>query len=186
MFDVGAIARDLQTEFGLFQRAGAPPEPNSATPQHLRELAARLDVLTEALFRERLTSSSLVTSNIGEAQWDAAWLAWRSRLDAYVDALDGVADDDHQAVLWSVTAPLLLGFFGGEQGTAPRRPMDAVTPFSLANQLNVTQEWREIQLDAFVQDLKDNARDIVGGIGTTALVVVGVGVGLLLLAKGRR
>lgn len=190
MYDVGNIARTLQDEFALFVRPGEPPRANTATAGHLRELVATLEVFTEELFLQRMQGASLLGADADDDRWDAAFASWNNRLQAYDDALQGVPDDDRKVVLWSVTAPLLLGLYGGELNKGVRKPMDAVTPFSLANQLDVAEAWREERWARLLDDLADNAADVVDvvtpSLPVAALAAAAAALVLLFKYRGRR
>lgn len=185
MFDVGAITRELQQRFSLFchtrEECAAMPA-NAATPENLSHLLASLQSLTEdmAIAREGLSDWM---PDAAIQHWDTEFVRWRGRLGAYIDAVDAAPPNDRGAVLWSVTAPLLLGFYGGQASKLPQQPLDAVTPFSLANQLAVDEAWRDERLRLLRQDLADAVKGLGEGLG---MVLTIAGVGLALWAFGRR
>lgn len=209
-FDVGQITRQLQQEFMLFEDVGQAPARddvidlelgdedgeaiNRATPENLAVLLEALDDMTAqtAAKRTELGAGGLpdildgaeTAANI--AQWDLDMLRWRGRLGAYHDQVDKAPPGDRADVLWSVTAPLLIGFFGGEASKLPQQPIDAITPFTLANQLNVAIAWEQERRSLFFQEIQAGIKDVVeitAGIGTGALVVGGIVVGGIALAR---
>lgn len=179
MYDVGKIARNLQGAFQLFSTKRAEVEStdyNLATPERVGVLLGSLSQLTDALIAQRATLSDLVP-DAGLAQFDSDLIKWRGRLGAYVDAVSAAPAGDRAAILWGVTAPLLLGFYGGEASKLPQAPIDAVTPFSLANQLEVDEAWRDERLRLFFDDLKKSAIELAE-TGGSVLVTVAVGLGV--------
>jgi len=177
MFDVGKITRDIQGQFGLFATTPDPTEENRATPEYLAVLVGSLGDLTRAMEVRRAELSDWLPDK-GVIDWDRDFAKWKNRLVMYAAEVSAAAPGDRKAVLWTVTAPLLLGFFGGAEGKLPKQPIDAATPFSLSNQLDVSQSWRAQQWDLLYEDLKKNAVDAVSsGVGglliAAAVVVVG-------------
>lgn len=171
LFDVGAIAKELQAKFGLAGKSTVTTD-NNATPENLRVLLADLAKLTDAIVEKRnnleaTTSEILLPDVIGDdnpeaalPHWDRQMSKWRERLAEYQRIVDAAPVGDRKAVLWDVTAPLLLGLFGGEGGKLPRQTMDAFEPFALANGLNVASAWRQERLDLFLEDLKKGLEDL--------------------------
>lgn len=190
MFDVGAITKDLQDRFDLFcySREECETKVNAATPENVARLLVALSVVTQQLEVARAASVDedfyLGGSPGGIAQWDADFVAWKERLAYYRGQVAKAPPGDRQDILWSTTAPLLLGFYGGESSTEPQQPIDAVTPFALANQLAIADEWRSERLELFYDDLEEAAKDVVEtvgfGIGGIALLL---GLGLLLARR---
>lgn len=180
-FDVGAITRELQSQFNLFcySKEECETKVNTATPEHVGRLLAALSVMTEQLAVARTSSLDedfyLGGAPGGMAQWDADFVAWRERLARYQGEVAEAPPGDRQDILWSTTAPLLLGFFGGENSDEPQRAIDAVTPFSLANQLALSDEWRSERLSLFWEDVKEEAKKVV-------VTTLGSGVGILAAA----
>lgn len=198
-YDVGAITRDLQSAFRLFIGVPAPTRPavieleledaegtatNLATPANIAVLLRALRRLTDDIAKARSELSDLIP-DAGLLAWNLGWIGWRSRLARYEAEVAKAPVGDRADILWTVTAPLLLGFFGGENSTDPQKPIDAITPFSLANQLQIAEEWRAERLRLFNADLKQAFKD-AASIGSGALVVAAVIVGLLLFARSRR
>ena len=190
MYDVGAITRALQSDFGLFAVQTPPgvnlqPPQNKATPEGLRVLLDALGKLTDDTLAQRndVGISDLLVATAGgnksdfERAFDSDMLKWRGRLGAYNDAVDAAPAGDRQAVLWSVTAPLLFGFFGGESSDLPQQPLDAATPFTLANMLATNEASKQRAWDLFLEDIATNAKKVVAGAKG-----IGIAVGALAAA----
>jgi hypothetical protein len=178
-FDVGQVTREIQAEFGLFRAltrgaVNVEPPKNKATPEGLRAL---LDALTIETDRIREARRVVDIQWAHEDAFDSDLLKWRGRLGAYYDAVNAAPPGDRQAVLWSVTAPLLLGYFGGESSELPQQPIDAVTPFVLSNMLEESEAAQQRAWDLFIDDLQENAKKVIDtGKG------IGVAVGFLAAA----
>lgn len=189
-YDVGLITRRLQSEFRLFDRDPRQQTTNEATPQRIAVLLNSLQKLTDQIVAKRETMSDWVP-DMGIVLWDKDMAQWQERLAVYKQAVASAAPTDRAAILWTVTAPLLLGFYGGADSDLPQQPLDAVTPFSLANQLDVAEGWREERWKLFLEDLKngfENLPKIVpwwvwAALGTGAVLVVG---SMIYGATGRR
>ena len=198
VYDVGGIVRDYTVTF-------LHPTPNLATPINLAMLLEQLQALTDKLEqadeeRRRVPGLLNVIPCVFEngQAIDALCLdlvRWRRRLDEYymhAASIPAEQGHDRNAVLWEVTAPLFLGYFGGPTGTevplveggfpkgfdptAAHGP-DLATPFSLANQLAVYEDFERENWDRLLQDLRDGA----GGLGQGSLdlataVLMGFGV----------
>jgi hypothetical protein len=166
---------------------------NLATPENLKVLLKALDDVTSDVLEQRheltagdvakavlLAPVGLLAGLFDEDEalesWDKRMVQWRGRLGAYHDAVDKAPPGDRQDVLWSVTAPLLLGFFGGEASKLPQQPLDAVTPFMLANQLNVDAAWKEERWELLKEDLLEGVANAAktAGAGLGALAIAGV------------
>lgn len=189
-YDVGKIARELQQAFRLFKPGTTQlidkrdqtldleladnegGTTNLATPANVKVLLSALDDLTSDLLTARDTMSD-VLPDAAIPTWDQRLSQWRGRLGAYHDAVDKAPPGDRADILWGVTAPLLIGFYGGEGSNLPQQPLDAVTPFSLANQLQVADEWRDERLRLFVQDIEEGIESAVA-IGGGLLTVVAI------------
>lgn len=172
-YDVGRITRDLQSEFHLFKRSPADQAQNNATPERISALLAALEILTNQIAAQRAEFSDFVP-DASVPHWDNDMAKWRSRLAGYIKAVRAAAPGDRAAILWSVTAPLLIGFYGGEHSKLPQQPLDAVTPFSLANQLNVADAWREERYQLFWKDVRDNLKNLLPNLaGALADLVPG-------------
>lgn len=199
-YDTGLITRELQQAFRLFKSAGVSrsdvlaleladlegTDRNLATPENVDVLLAALDDLTADLIAARATMSNWLP-DAAIANWDGDLAKWRGRLGAYHDAVDAAPPGDRQAILWGVTAPLLIGYFGGEASKLPQQPIDAVTPFSLANQLAVDDAWREERWRLFKDDLATAFKDLANvGFGIGGVVLFAGGAWLLSRFLRRR
>lgn len=167
-YDIGKITRELQSDFRLFTSYATwsrndielslvdDGATNRATPQNVGRLLDALERMTTDVAAARATMSNWLP-DIGVVLWDGRFRQWTERLAAYQAEVAKAPPGDRGDILWSVTAPLLLGLFGGENSEAPQQPIDAVTPFMLANQLEVAEAWRDERWRLFKQDLADNA-----------------------------
>lgn len=192
-YDVGLITRELQAAFKLFDNAGAldtrddvvvleledPGDAkNLATPENVGVLLESLNDFTAALASERMRLAAqvgLANTIAGVLEgveteedvqaWDDDFASWRQRLANYNAQVAKAPPGDRGDILWSTTAPLLLGFYGGENSQAPQQPIDAVTPFSLANQLRVADAWRDERLRLLREDIAEEATKVVAGVG---------------------
>lgn len=191
-YNIANVTRDLQREFALFDRDGDDvSDENTATPEHLAVLLAALRDMTDGLELRRDNINAWLP-DAAVRHWDRTMLAWKSRLGRYEFEVAKAPPGDREDVLWSVTAPLLLGFFGGPDSKLPQQPLDAVTPFSLANGLDIDDAWRAQTYRALKADLAKGAEDVadvaVAALDFLPVVVVG-GLGLLGLRwalRGRR
>jgi len=195
-YDIGKITRELQQAFRLFKRSGVSRDDvlkieladvegsdrNLATPENLEILLRALDQITTDVMAARATMSNWLP-DAAILAWDSALVQWRGRLGAYHDAVNAAPEGDRAAVLWNVTAPVLLGYFGGEASKLPQQPLDAVTPFMLANQLAVDDAWRDERWRLFKEDLAKGFKEFAVAIGGAA-VVVAIGVAGYLIARG--
>lgn len=197
-FDVGAITREIQSTFRLFSRVSDDRSSvlalqlqdegaatNLATPRNVAVLLAALRRLTQQITFARAGMSDLIP-DAAIVLFDLRMVAWRQRLVAYESDVTAAPPDDRKEILWSTTAPLLLGFYGGETSTDPQSTIDAITPFSLANQLEVTDEWRDERWALFKDDLAKGVKGIATAIGGGLVAAVGVGLAVLLVLNRRR
>lgn len=152
LYDTGAIAKEIQESFKIFVREPIASR-NKATPEHLSVLLDKLSTLTQSV-QEARDQMSDWTPDAGVPHWDRSMEAWKGRLLHYQNAVAAAPPGDRRAVLWTVTAPLLIGYYGGEGSKQPQSVMDAVTPFSLTNQLTVGARWRRERWDAFKDDVQ--------------------------------
>ena len=210
-YDVSRVVRDYSSEF-------LHTEPNLATPLNLSMLVEELQELTDAIVirdRERRGIAGTefefdcVDPTTGEA-FDQLCLdlqRWQIRLHEYQRHLDAVPEGEERnrgLVLWEVTAPLFLGYHGGQTGVeVPLIPdgyppgfnvnvqhvADLATPFSLANEMGVYEEFEAEQWDRFLDDLLDAAGDVpeVGmDLATAVLIGFGMVAGVGLLTRLRK
>jgi hypothetical protein len=172
---------------------------NLATPENLKVLLVALDDVTTEVLEQRneieasdvakavllapINLIGLFNHDESLALWDDRMTKWRGRLGAYHDAVDKAPPGDRQDVLWSVTAPLLLGFYGGEASKLPQQPLDAVSPFIALNQLNTDTAWKEQRWQLLKQDLADgvaNAAKAAGaGLGVLGTIALFFGAALI-------
>lgn len=193
LVNVGAKARELQEQFHLFATArtelGKQPKTNRATPRNLKLLLTSLRKMTDEL-EQRLRDTMSPLTSIALDQIAVSLVRWNERLDGYIAAVDAAPPDDRRAVLWTVTAPLLVGYYGGETSTEAQRTLDAVTPWVIANQMKVDAQWQDERWQLLIQDLKDNAADVAGNLAEKlAIVAIAVGVvatAIALLTPRRR
>lgn len=101
---------------------------------------------------------------------------FRVRLDRYFAHVAAAADSsDRNAVLWEVTAPLFLGWFGGETGSEVEVPAGGVPEnfdaskrhladigeaFRIANALGVWLSWKKRAPELLVDDVADEAEKV--------------------------
>lgn len=193
---IGQLTRDLQERFNLFgvDRDGLPKRTR-VTPENLAALLSALEAQTDAIREKRDgganwldmldPTGAVMTGGRTPEELDLALLQWRGRLGAYQDAVKAAIPGDRQGVLWTVTAPLLLGLYGGQASTLPRQTLDAVTPAILAHALDVEDAWKAERLRLLWEDLKDNAKDLAddaSGLITAIAVAGGVVGGVLLMS----
>ena len=197
VYDVGGIVRDYTVTF-------LHPTPNLATPVNLAMLLEQLQALTDKLEqadeeRRRVPGLLNVIPCVFEdgRAVDALCLdlvRWRRRLDEYymhAASIPAEQGHDRNTVLWEITAPLFLGYYGGRTGTevplveggfpdgfdpTAQHGPDLATPFSLANQLAVYEEFEQENWERLLDDLREGA----AGVGRASLdlasaVLVGFG-----------
>lgn len=173
MFDVGPIVRDLQRVYGIAAGTG----PLRATAATLAPLILQLRAFTAEL----VEASTWQLAGNREA-WDLEMADWRTRLAEYYAAtqaalLQGMTDTE--TLLWDVTAPLLLGIYGGPDDDSPLRPMDAVTPYRLANMLEVATEAQMLRHAQLLDDIERAYSDAAADVVET--VTAGIGVGTVIV-----
>lgn len=176
IYDVGEITKTLQSDFKLFGSSPSTLAGNHATPERLAVLVLELEKLTADIEARRAGLSDWLP-DAGVAKWDADMAKWKGRLGLYRAALTTAHPRDRSAVLWSVTAPLLMGFYGGPDSKLPQQPLDAFTPFSLANQLDDADAWRTERWNLLLSDLHDGLAKIPDAI--PGWVWAGLGLGVL-------
>lgn len=201
-YDVGAIVRD-------YQRAWLGVAPNHATPIDLLDLLLYLDEFTNVL-EQRDRTNRTVAGRIADCdRWNGQGYGqtcrdlarWRVRLDGYLDFVSSVpvAEENNRGVtLWEVTAPLLVGWYGGLTGTeipldprgfppgfnpALHHPADIATPYMLANQLGIWVAWKDERKKRLVEDLKTSFTPDGFDIGIAIAVGAALLGGVALLRK---
>lgn len=129
---------------------------------------------------------------------------WRARLDEYAMAVHTVPPDlqyDRDQTLWSVTAPLFVGFYGGPTGHEEplaaggfppgfnaelQHPPDIATPYMLANAYGVEAAWNEERKARLWDDLTPTVDPaVLNAFGDleTILIYAAVGTaGLIVLS----
>lgn len=186
-YDVHEMVRRYTVEF-LHQ------EPNIATPENVLLLLQHLAELTDELVAAQAERAAETPACHDDAICRDL-RRWQARLEEYYAFTAAVPDADLQdrnAILWQVTAPLFLGWYGGKTGheielvpdgfgpsfdPMVQHPPDIATPFTLANQLLVWQEWEEERFNRLIDDLREGALDVAGlGLDIGMLVALGFGV----------
>lgn len=190
-YDIGKMTRELQDKFRLFKRehrADLPADAkNLAAPKDVLVLLNSLATRTAEIKAKRDTLSNWIPDS-GILEWDRDLEQWSERLAAYQAATMAAAPDDRAAILWDVTAPLLVGFYGGAEAKLPQQPIDAMTPFSLANQLEVDEKWRDERWEMLKKDLADGLKRVGWNIGFVIAAAAGVAilVSVIVNLGGRR
>lgn len=219
---------DVATLVRAYQLAWLGEAPNHATPIELHALLVTLDSLTaqtEEAIAEHAESTSVRAAKLGllgGGLWIVADKAkrgeqrsleaigrdlrrWRVRLDNYTAHVESVMperEQDRSAVLWEVTAPLFLGWYGGPTGAelpivgqpegfdpTIQHLADVGSPFRIANMLGVQLAWNDRRKELFREDIESGAKKTgrTMAIGVAAgLGGLGVGVAAANFLKGRR
>jgi hypothetical protein len=164
-YDVGAKVAELHALY-------LGTEPNRATPANMAVLLESLRKLTRTIGVETLRFGWIRDADEQRATRDL--LAWEERLDAYEDAVDDAKPGDRTEIQWSVTAPLLLGLYGGPESQEQQRTADVATPFIVANQVALTQEVQDELWADFVGDLEKRATRTGMGLGVAVLIALGL------------
>jgi hypothetical protein len=195
-YDVAQIVRG-------YQQAWAGKAPNHLTPIDMLDLLLFLDDFTRVLEQDDLARRmrSDGPRSCESLEFDFPQYAapcrdlarWRRRLDEYLmftSAVPVEQQSDREAILWNVTAPLFVGWYGGETGVeipldpqafppgfnpAFRHPADIATPYSLANQFGIYVAWEDERKRRLVKDLTDPL------IPSPTNIWLAVAVGALLL-----
>jgi hypothetical protein len=201
-YDVGAIVRD-------YQRSWLGVSPNHATPIDLLDLLQYLDEFTNVL-EQRDRTNRTVGGRIADCdRWNGMGYGqtcrdlarWRVRLDEYLDFVSSVPvaqENDRAITVWPVTAPLLIGWYGGETGTeipldprgfppgfnpAIRHPADIGTPYSIANQMGIWVSWQDERKTRLREDLKTSFTPDSFDIGIAIAIGAALLGGVALLRK---
>jgi len=215
IYDVGAIVAAYQDEW-------LRKTPNHVTPAALRDLLFFLDELTQTIERKDL---AIRTIDLGEtevvvqcdklpdyapgyAEPCVELQRWRARLEEYMLVLAEVPPEDdfeRMAVLWNVTAPLFLGWYGGPSGHEValvaggfppgfnpelQHRADIATPYILANQYGVADAWEVRRSDLLIDDLTPTIPPLPSSDDFKTALIYGavalgsvLGLGLLLSRK---
>lgn len=151
---------------------------NKATAANILGVLGGAQKFTEAL-RGRLANGS---ATAGRESLMADLEAWSTRLGRYIELAKKEADTfgpkstgdvmDPTSMAWTVTAPLLLGIYGGNE----QRTADITTPFILSNATDVTEAWEKERIKLFWRDVKSEAKKVGGkvrsGLGWGLVVAV--------------
>lgn len=187
-YDIGKITRELQAEFRLFDNWASVARTdvidlgleeahggstNLATPENVGKLLTALEQLTSAVQAKRAEMSSLVP-DASIVLFDGRMKMWRARLQEYRAHVAKAPPGDREDILWSVTAPVLIGYYGGPNSEKPQQIPDALTPFMLANQLDVADAWRDERWKLFKDQLGSDLKKAAGTGLATALVIGGI------------
>lgn len=123
----------------------------NATPARLSGLVDYLGRLTDYVVAQ--ADEQVDEPTEPPASGSPEVIAWRARLAYYRGALDDCIaagkGEDPKCVYWSVTNPLLWGWFGAESpecapdAECTQRPADVGEPFRLAHMLAVRTKWAE-------------------------------------------
>lgn len=158
-------------------------------------LGSTLWIVTDKARRDEQRTLQQVTADLTR---------WRTRLDDYMAKVEAVMpqrEQERESVLWEVTAPLFLGWYGGPTGTEfpvvgqpegfdptrDRNLADVGTPYRLANQLGVWLDWNRRRGELLKKDLGDGAKKAGAGIGLAVGVgLVGVGLGAAAMNLKRK
>jgi len=147
-YNVGDVVRTLSSEY-------LSSSPNKVTPENMVALLDELSGLTDAMLEVDKNRQWLLPLEDPCDQIFRDLHRWKMRLDDYRRRASQAAADnptERRAILWDVTAPLFLGFYGGPTGTElpipgadeePRRvfkPYVGLTPISGL----VRPEWCEV------------------------------------------
>lgn len=196
-----------------YQRKWLGVTPNHATPIDMLDLLYYLDDFTRVLEEEdrarRMPSVGLTprackdfeVSDPGYGQLCTDLERWRNRLDEYlmfVASVPAEQENDRRTILWEVTAPLFVGWYGGETGSEValpaaafppgfdpnvRHPADIGTPYSLANQFGIWVAWQDERRDRLVEELTDPLKPKPLDYGVAILIGAALLGGALLLRR---
>ena len=154
-YDVGRIVREVSAYY-------LESDPNHVTRVEIRDFLERLTQFTEPI---RALGAELVP---GPIRTDLE--RWMGRLQAYRDATDTAPAGHSQALAEQVAAPLLLGWFPGSE---LQQPPDLATPFSIANQIEVSRDFRRENLARLSEELAARAKVAGYSLGMIGLAFAG-------------
>lgn len=175
---------------------------NQAYPRAMEPLIKELERLTSEIPID--PPGAIIGNDV--PQWRADRDAWRERLRGYRELQNKIMqptvfrdakpdgppleipiqwDEASEQYLEEVALPLLLGWYPGAD---VQKPLDAVTPISLAYQAQILSEsWRR-NISKLGEDLKENLKTAlaigtgIAGVAVAALAVYGI-VELVKLVK---
>lgn len=207
-YNVGEIVRDYTTCW-----LKTPPV-NHATPAQLLDLLLFLDDFTQQLEVKDAEHRALPAAEMGDGLMDCEDMEpgyiqvckdlgrWRARLDEYMFFTASIPFDDQfdrRTTLWEVTAPLFLGWYGGETGSEVelvaggfppgfdaelRHVPDIATPYSIANQFGVFYSWEDERKRRFVEEVADPIKTSGGNLLLyAALAAIGYGGWQIITSK---
>jgi hypothetical protein len=178
-YNIGEIVRH-------YQHAWAGKAPNHFTPIDMLDLLFWLDEFTTVLEEQDLKrrmplvgpqtpvsceDMEITAEGYGSICRDLR--RWRLRLDEYMQFTAAVPveqQSDRSVILWEVTAPLFVGWYGGPTGTEipldpdafppgfdplVRHPADIASPYMIANGLGIWVAWQDERRKRLVADLTD-------------------------------
>lgn len=211
LYDVGEIVRQKTLEWLGTEPNLATPANLLLLLEELDELTTQLEAHVaehgpQSIVTRAGTLSLIVpTGPLGIAFWMAedkarrehlraleALLAdlrrFRVRLDRYFAYVEAAPDpSDRAEVLWEVTAPLFLGWFGGESGSEIELPEEGVPenfntqaehladlgePFRIANAFGVWLEWKKRTPELLTEDAGEEASKVAKAAGEAALGIL--------------
>ncbi|MCH9736095.1 MAG: hypothetical protein K0U78_16340 [Actinomycetia bacterium] len=163
-FDVGRIVRDASRYY---------LEEKRATRKAILALLDRLNDFTREL---PIAKGGMPPESIFEE-----FQAWNARLDRYRELAEAAPQGNSKQLNEGVVGPLLLGWYEGDD---TQRVADIATPFTIANQLEVSREWRRERLSLLFDDLKEEAEDVAQKAAGGGLVLVLAALGWALFGGG--
>ena len=211
LYDVGEIVRQKTLEWLGTEPNLATPANLLLLLEELDELTKQLEAHVaehdpqNIVTRAGTLSLIAPTGPFGVALWMAedkarrehrraleALLAdlrrYRVRLDRYFAYVEAASDpSDRNAVLWEVTAPVFLGWFGGESGSEVELPEGGVPenfnteaqhladlgePFRIANAFGVWLKWKQRTPELLTEDAGEEASKVAKKAADAALGVL--------------
>lgn len=199
--DVGAIVRELsRTYIGTVGGDGK----NLATPKNLLSLTDELNRLTLAIEQRDKDRRTTLGIEAGCDQLCMDVKRWRARLSGYQLAAANALPTGDRKLVADAWSALLLGWYpddpaklkalfpvDGPDGVGPLPPgfnpnlqhgADIATPFSVGNQLGVSEQFEAKLWQEFIADLKERATTAAGS-GGAVLKLAAVGAGAVVAWK---
>lgn len=149
-YNVGLIVKDLVDAYGGVAMSRATPKNVAPLLEQLRALA--LNTKMQAI------APWIGLPHLMTPQWRGELQGFLDRVDEYRLAVVDADPDDRQAILDNVTIPL---FFGTEGPEGLLRGADIRMPFTLSNQLKVSQEWRSQWMERVWKAVKETLGEYV-------------------------